>query len=37
MAPIPKPTASTVSAIYQAYEANNEQRDGKTIPASQIA
>lgn len=37
MAPIPKPQASTVRAIYAAYEARNEQRDGKTIPASQIA
>ncbi len=37
MAVIPKPTASTVSAIYKAYEAANEQRDGKTIPASQLA
>lgn len=37
MAPIPKPQASTVSAIYEAYEAANEQRDGKTIPAGQLA
>lgn len=37
MAPIPKPQASTVRAIYEAYEARNEQRDGKTIPASQLA
>lgn len=37
MAPIPKPTASTVRAIYAAYEARNEQRDGKTIPVSQLA
>lgn len=37
MAPIPRPQASTVSAIYAAYEAKNEQRDGKTIPASQLA
>ncbi len=37
MAPLPRPQASTVSAIYAAYEAKNEQRDGKTIPASQIA
>ncbi|GHC61383.1 oxidoreductase [Limoniibacter endophyticus] len=37
MAPLPKPQASTVSAIYAAYEERNEQRDGKTIPASQIA
>lgn len=37
MPPIPKPTSSTVRAIYAAYEAANEQRDGKTIPASQIA
>ncbi|WP_425639952.1 oxidoreductase [Agrobacterium radiobacter] len=37
MAPIPKPQASIVSAIYAAYEAANEQRDGKTIPAGQLA
>lgn len=37
MAPIPKPTATTVRAIYAAYEAANEQRDGKTIPVSQLA
>jgi len=37
MPPIPKPQASTVRAIYRAYEERNEQRDGKTIPASQIA
>lgn len=37
MAPIPRPQPSTVTAIYKAYEAANEQRDGKTIPASQIA
>lgn len=37
MAPLPKPRASTVAAIYAAYEAANEQRDGKTIPASQLA
>ena len=37
MAPIPKAQASTVSSIYAAYEAANEQRDGKTIPAGQLA
>lgn len=37
MAPLPRPQASTVSAIYRAYEDRNEQRDGKTIPASQLA
>lgn len=37
MAPLPRPEASTVRAIYAAYEAANEQRDGKTIPASQLA
>lgn len=37
MSPIPRPQASTVSAIYAAYEQNNEQRDGKTIPVSQLA
>lgn len=37
MVAIPQPTASTVRAIYAAYEAANEPRDGKTIPASQIA
>ncbi|MDR5008272.1 oxidoreductase [Agrobacterium fabacearum] len=37
MAPLPKPTSSTVSAIYRAYEQTNEQRDGKTIPAGQLA
>ena len=37
MPPLPKPTASTVGAIYRAYEAANNPRDGKTIPASQLA
>ena len=37
MPPIPKPQASTVGAIYRAYEAANNPRDGKTIPASQLA
>lgn len=37
MAPIPKPQPSTVRAIYKAYEERNEQRDGKTIPVSQLA
>lgn len=29
--------SATVAAIYAAYEAANEQRDGKTIPVSQLA
>lgn len=37
MAPLPKPTASTVSAIYRAYEATNEQRDGRSISVSTLA
>lgn len=37
MAPIPRPQATTVRAIYAAYEEANEQRDGKTIPVSQLA
>jgi hypothetical protein len=35
--PIPRTQSSTVGAIYRAYEDANEQRDGKTIPASQLA
>lgn len=35
--PLPKPQASTVRAIYAAYEAANTPRDGKTIPVSQLA
>lgn len=37
MPPIPRTQSSTVGAIYRAYEDANEQRDGKTIPASQLA
>lgn len=37
MAPLPRPQASTVRAIYKAYEDANTPRDGKTIPASQLA
>lgn len=37
MAPIPHPRASTVTAIYRAYEDANVPRDGKTIPVSQLA
>lgn len=37
MPPIPRPQSSTVGAIYRAYEDANEPRDGKTIPASQLA
>lgn len=37
MPPLPKPRASTVAAIYKAYEDANEPRDGKTIPVSQLA
>lgn len=37
MPTFPNPTASTVRAIYRAYEQNNSPRDGKTIPASQLA
>jgi hypothetical protein len=37
MPPIPKPVPSTVQAIYKAYEANNEQRDGRSISVSTLA
>lgn len=37
MAPLPKPTPSTVRAIYAAYEARNEQRDGRSISVSMLA
>lgn len=37
MAPIPKPTASTVGAIYAAYEAANAPRDGRSISVSTLA
>lgn len=37
MPPIPRPQSSTVGAIYRAYEEANSPRDGKTIPASQLA
>lgn len=37
MAPLPKPRASTVAAIYRAYEDANSQRDGKTISVSTLA
>lgn len=36
MAPIPKPQASTVRAIYQAYEAANEQYDSLGISVGEI-
>lgn len=37
MAPLPKPTASTVRAIYQAYEDNNVEREGRSISVSTLA
>lgn len=37
MAPLPKPVSLTVKAIYAAYEAANEQRDGRSIPVGQLA
>ncbi len=37
MAPFPRPTPSTVRAIYAAYEAANESRDGRSISVSTIA
>ncbi|MBZ9659810.1 oxidoreductase [Mesorhizobium sp. ESP-6-4] len=37
MAPLPKPTASTVRAIYKAYEDNAESRDGRSISVSTLA
>lgn len=36
MAPLPKPTASTVRAIYAAYEAANNPRDGRSISVSTL-
>ena len=37
MAPLPKPQASTVRAIYAAYEAANNPRDGRSISVSTLA
>lgn len=37
MAPLPKPTPSTVRAIYAAYEAANNPRDGRSISVSTLA
>lgn len=37
MAPLPKTQASTVSAIYRAYEEANEPRDGRSISVSTLA
>jgi hypothetical protein len=37
MAPIPKPQASTVRAIYAAYEAAAETRQGRSVPVGQLA
>lgn len=37
MPPIPKPQASTVTAIYAAYEAANDPRDGRSISVSTLA
>jgi hypothetical protein len=37
VAPLPKPTASTVRAIYKAYEDNSESRDGRSISVSTLA
>lgn len=37
MAPIPKPPASTVRAIYEAYEAENNPREGRSISVSTLA
>jgi len=37
MVAIPQRTATTVGAIYAAYEANNKPRDGRSIPVSQLA
>lgn len=37
MAPLPKPTASTVRAIYAAYEDNAEKRQGRSISVSTLA
>lgn len=37
MAPLPKPTASTVRAIYTSYEDNAEKRQGRSISVSTLA
>ncbi|WP_019999031.1 hypothetical protein [Aureimonas ureilytica] len=37
MAPLPKAEASTVRAIYGAYEAQNKPRDGRSISVSTLA
>lgn len=37
MPKFPTPTASTVRAIYRAYEEASTQRDGRSIPVSQLA
>lgn len=37
MAPLPKVISPTVKAIYAAYEAANEQRDGRSISVSTLA
>lgn len=37
MAPIPKPTPSTVRSIYKAYEEANAPRDGRSISISTLA
>lgn len=37
MAPIPKPSSSTVRSIYAAYEANAEKWEGRTISISTLA
>lgn len=37
MAPIPKPTSSTVRSIYKAYEDANNPREGRSISVSTLA
>lgn len=37
MVALPKPQASTVSAIYEAYQAANQPRDGRSISVSTLA
>lgn len=37
MVAIPRPESSTVRSIYEAYEAANEQRDGRSISVSKLA
>lgn len=37
MAPLPRPQPATVTAIYRAYEAANEPRDGRSISVSTLA